>query len=225
MDRDAVIDWLRREASIATRDGMVRYGIPNDRAFGVPMGAMQKHARGIGKDHALAAALWATGWYEARTVAVFLAEPDRMTRAESDAWAADFDSWAICDTACFHLLDRTPFAWDLVRDWTPAPAEFVRRAGYALVWALSVHDRIAPDAAFLETLRRLEAAAPDPRPYVKKAADMALRATGKRNRALNAAATATARRLAASADPARAWIGRTALRELESDKVRARLCG
>jgi 3-methyladenine DNA glycosylase AlkD len=58
---------------------------------------------------------------------------------------------------------------------------------------------------------------------VKKAADMALRATGKRNPALNEAALATARHLAADPDPSRAWIGRTSLRELESEKVRARL--
>jgi 3-methyladenine DNA glycosylase AlkD len=223
LDRDAVLDRLRREGTAATRDGMTRYGIPNDRAFGVPMAAMQKLARSIGKDHALAAELWTTGWYEARTVAVFLADPARMTRTEADAWAAGFDNWAIVDTAAFHLLDRTAFAWDLVRDWPHEPAEFTRRAGYALLWALSVHDKAAPDERFLDALARLEAAEPDPRPYVKKAADMALRATGKRNPALNEAALATARHLAADPDPSRAWIGRTSLRELESEKVRARL--
>jgi hypothetical protein len=52
---------------------------------------------------------------------------------------------------------------------------------------------------------------------------MALRATGKRNRALNTAAVVAAERLAASQAADKAWIGKHARRELTSDKVRARL--
>ena len=140
-----------------------------------------------------------------------------------DAWAHDFDSWAICDTTCFHLFDRTAHAWKKVPEWAASGEEFVRRAGYALVWALSVHDKSAPDDRFVEALGIIEAAEPDPRPLVKKAVDMALRATGKRNARLHAEAVAVASRLAEAGDADRSWIGRHALRELESEKVRARL--
>jgi 3-methyladenine DNA glycosylase AlkD len=50
--------------------------------------------------------------------------------------------------------------------------------------------------------------------------NMALRAIGKRSRALNTAALATARRLAASEDVTARWIGRDALKELTSRRVR-----
>ena len=50
---------------------------------------------------------------------------------------------------------------------------------------------------------------------MKKAVNLARRATGKRNRALNAAAIKVAKRLAASNDPVPRWIGKDALRELE----------
>ena len=52
---------------------------------------------------------------------------------------------------------------------------------------------------------------------------MALRAIGKRNRTLNAAAVAVARRLADSQDSTERWVGKDALRELTSPPVRARL--
>ena len=52
---------------------------------------------------------------------------------------------------------------------------------------------------------------------------MALRAVGKRNRALNAAAVTVARRLADSPDATAQWIGRDALRELTSGGVAKRL--
>ena len=48
---------------------------------------------------------------------------------------------------------------------------------------------------------------------------MALRAIGKRNRALNAAAVAVARRLADSKDATARWMGKDALRELTSPAV------
>jgi len=220
---DAVLGRLRQAATPKTLAGMARYGIPDTRAMGVPMRSMQAIARETGRDRALAQALWETGWYEARTVAVLVAEPGRMSRGEADAWVADFDSWAICDTACFHLFDRTRFAWDAVADWAGAEPEFVRRTGFALIWALALHDKAATDAAFLGALQLIEAAEPDPRPLVRKAADMALRAVGRRNRLLNAEAIAVARRMAAAPDAARAWVGRTALRELESAKARDRL--
>jgi 3-methyladenine DNA glycosylase AlkD len=220
MTRDEVLAWIEREASPEVREGLRRYNIPTGNAKGIPMGRMQAFARGIGRDHALALALWETGGYEARTLAVFLAEPGRLTAAEADAWVADFDSWAICDTACFHLLDRTPFAWEKAPAWAAEEAEFVRRAGWALVWALAAHDRAAPDTAFLDALARLEAAAADSRPMVAKAVSMALRATGKRNAALRAAATATAERLAASGDRGAARVRREALRELAKARPR-----
>jgi 3-methyladenine DNA glycosylase AlkD len=58
---------------------------------------------------------------------------------------------------------------------------------------------------------------------VKKAVNMALRATGKRNPALNAAAIAVARRLADSAQATARWVGKDALRELTGPGVTRRL--
>lgn len=225
MTCDEVLAWLDEEGSEEGRESMTRYGIPNERAFGVAMGAMKKFAKGAGRSHALAGELWATGWYEARTLAAFIDEPDEVTARQMDAWAHDFDNWAICDTTCFHLFDRTRFAWQKPARWAPAPEEFVRRAGFALIWALAAHDKQAPDERFLEALELIERAEPDPRPLVKKAIDMALRAMGKRNAALNRAAREAARRMAADDDRHRAWIGRHALRELESEKVRGRFGG
>ena len=51
----------------------------------------------------------------------------------------------------------------------------------------------------------------------------ALRQIGKRNRRLNAAAVAVARRLSASTQAGPRWVGKDALRELTSDAVVSRL--
>jgi 3-methyladenine DNA glycosylase AlkD len=60
-----------------------------------------------------------------------------------DRWCRDFDNWAICDTLCFHLFDRTPYAWAKVAQWSDKRGEFVTRAAFALTASLALHDKSA----------------------------------------------------------------------------------
>jgi 3-methyladenine DNA glycosylase AlkD len=223
VDADAALRWLERTGTKQVRDGMGRYGIPSTRAFGVTVGALRAYAKKIGvRDHALAQALWRSGWYEARLLAAFVGDPEALTSREMDAWTTEFDSWAVCDTVCFHLFDRTPLAWSRVRRWASARPEFEKRAAFALLWGLSVHDKSAPDESFLRCLPLLERGAVDERDYVKKGVDMALRATGKRNAVLRRAAVDLATRLCDSTRGAQAWVGRSTLRDLAKTSSRKR---
>ena len=223
MDAASAIEWLKSRGTKAKRDGMARYAIPSDRAFGVSMGDIQGLARRVGRNHEVAAELWATGWYEARMLAAYVEEPDQVTPAQMDRWCRDFDNWAICDTVCFSLFDRTAHAWSKVESWAKRRSEFERRAAFALLWCLTVHDKNAGDERFKRGLELIEKAASDERNFVKKAVNMALRAIGKRNSSLHAAAAAVALRLSESADPTSKWVGKDALKELQSAAVLRRL--
>jgi 3-methyladenine DNA glycosylase AlkD len=156
-------------------------------------------------------------------LATLVDEPARVTPAQMDRWCRDFNNWAICDTACFCLFDRTPHAWQKVEQWSRRRDEFIKRAAFALLWSLTVHDKTANTDAFTRGLLMVERAATDERNFVKKAVNMALRAIGKRNRALNAAAVTVARRLSTSPDATARWVGKDALRELTSPAVTRRL--
>jgi 3-methyladenine DNA glycosylase AlkD len=220
----AVLASLERLGNKRIREDMApRYGIHTTKAFGVSMANMNLLARRLGRNHELAAALWNTGWYEARMLASLIDEPAKVTAAQMDRWCKDFDNWGICDTVCFKLFDRTSHAWRKVAQWCKQEDEFVKRAGFALLWALTVHDKLAGDEQFFEGLLFIERAADDERHFVKKAVNMALRAIGKRNRALNAAAVTAARRLADSSNASARWVGKDALRELTSPGVTRRL--
>ena len=210
-----VLALLREQASDETLAQMgPRYGIHADQALGVPMAAMKRIARDLGRDHALAAELWGTGVYEARIVAALVEEPALVTLAQMDRWCADFDNWAICDTVCFSLFDRAPGAWSRVEPWARDDREFVRRASFALLWSLALHDGSADDALFVAGLALVEQYAVDERPLVTKSMSMSLRAIGRRNSSLQAAVRATAARLAEmDSGPARR-VGRIALREM-----------
>jgi 3-methyladenine DNA glycosylase AlkD len=219
---DAIV-WLERKGTRKNRDGMARYGIVAPKAFGVSVADIRALARTLGRDHDLAIALWDSGWYEARMLTAFVAEPARVTPAQMDRWAKDFDNWAIADTLCFHLFDRTPHAWRKVEQWSTRREEFVKRAAFALLASLSLHDKHSPDEPFRKSLALIEARAADDRNFVKKAVSWALRGVGRRSPALNTAAVATSRRLVASDDAGARWVGRDALRELTSPKVQKAL--
>jgi 3-methyladenine DNA glycosylase AlkD len=219
----SVMEWLKSHSARAVRDGMARYAIPSDNAYGVAMKDIKTLGKKLGRDNNLAAALWDTGVYEARMLASFVADPAQVTAAQMDQWCRDFDNWAICDAMCFNLFDRSPYAWVKVKQWSTRRNEFEKRTAFALLWSLTVHDKHASDEAFADGLALVEREAGDSRNFVKKAVNMALRAIGKRNRALNTAAVAVARRLADSRDATKRWVGKDALRELTSPSVANRL--
>ena len=215
--------WLEKNGSKAVRESMLRFNIPQDEAFGVPMNRIQALARELGRSHELAQALWDSARYEARLLAAFVDDPAKVTAAQMDRWRRDFDNWAVVDTLCFALFDKTKDAWNMVDKWAKLQDEFGKRAAYALIWSLSVHDKAAGDAQFMKALDLIERGAGDERHFVKKAVNMALRAIGKRNPAMNKAAIAVARRLAASTEATPRWNGKDALRELSSPSVVRRL--
>ncbi|MBK8997190.1 MAG: DNA alkylation repair protein [Myxococcales bacterium] len=221
--------------SARDRAGMARFGINVENAFGVSVCELRKMAKRLGRDHELALALWATGNHEARLLACFVDEPAAVTAAQMEAWAGDFDSWDICDQATTSLFDRTRHAWPKATAWAERDEEWVKRAGFALMAGLAVHDETAANRAFVALLPSIERGAFDARNFVRKAVNWALRNVGKRNRPLNAAAVERARRILASAnrraggarggDPAaRAarWVATDAIRELTSARIRAR---
>ena len=219
---DAIIGHLSALESPVNKAGMARYGIRADRAFGVSNALLRPLARQIGRDHGRAMDLWATGWREARLLAAFTADRKKLTREEAESWAADFDSWEIVDGTAA-LFAETDFWPDLVAEFADDEREFVRRAAFAtLVWAC-VHRKKEPDETFIAWLPLIERHATDPRNYVRKAVNWALRQIGKRSLACHGPALAMAKLLAASEDPTARWIGRDAVRELTSDKMLARL--
>ncbi len=117
--------------------------------------------------------MWASGWYEARSVAAMVDDPAPVTAEQMDRWCDEFDNWAIVDTVCFNLFDRTPYAWDKVHEWSRAEGEFQKRASFALLWSLALHDKAATDAQFHDALELVERESTDERKYVTKSISMA----------------------------------------------------
>ena len=106
--------------------------ICNSRAnvFGVSVADIRVLAKRLGRNHELALALWETGWYEARILRLLSTSRPGLPPAQMDRWCREFDNWAICDTLCFHLFDRTPHAWAEGHPWS-GHREDRQRAAFA----------------------------------------------------------------------------------------------
>ncbi len=208
------LDLLHQNARPAELAGMARFGIVGDQRLGLSVPAMRGIARTLGRDHALAQALWDTAIPDARIVASMVADPAQLTARQMDAWVKGFAAWDVCDQTCLNAFCKSPLAWRKVQAWATRKDEFVRRAAFALLATLAVHDKAADDAAFVAALTLVEAAADDDRNFVKKAVNWALRNIGKRNRALRQAAIAAALRIQQQGSKSARWIAADALREL-----------
>jgi 3-methyladenine DNA glycosylase AlkD len=214
---------LQRHGSQRYMDGMAHFAIRTQKTFGVSTPDIQKIARKICKNHQLGLQLWDTGIHDARTLAVFICDPERVTTNLMERWAKDFDNWAACDGACCHLFATAKPAWQKSLLWTRRKNEFQKRAGFALIAYLAIHDKTADDARFAPCLEAIERESWDDRNFVRKAVNWALRNIGKRNKNLNRQAIACAEHVKAQSTRAARWIAADALRELKSEAVQLRL--
>ena len=213
----AILAELKRAGSAQYKiDMTARYGIVTKaQVYGVPVAKLRTMAKRIGRDHALAQQLWESGVHDARMLATMVGEVDKVTPAEMDRWAKDFDNWGIVDTACFHYWDRSPHAFKQIEKWAKAKGEFEKRTAFALLASCALHKTIT-DEQCLRGLELIEANASDKRNFVKKAVNWALRAIGgKKSPNCRAAARELAEQLSVSEDSTERWVGRDAMKAFD----------
>ena len=222
MKADQTIVQLKSQADPVAVAGMARYGINPDKALGISIPTLRTMAREIGKDHQLAEELWASGIHEARILASIIDDPHQVTEEQMERWVTEFDSWDVCDQVCSNLFDKTPFAYQKAIEWSGAEAEFIKRAGFAMMAALAVQDKRASDEQFEPFFPVIVRQAIDGRNFVKKAVSWAVRNIGKRNRHLNTRAIEIAREIAQIDSKVARWIANDALKELTGDRIQSR---
>lgn len=218
-DLDFIISELKALGKADYLKKMTRFGIENGKAIGVSLPDLRKLAKQIGKNQQLSLDLWETGIHEARILASIVGDYKLVTEKQMDGWVNDFNSWDICDQACSNLFSITPYFKPKVLEYTAATSEFVKRTGFVLMAAASVHLKKKPDETFIRFLPIIEREAADQRNFVKKAVNWALRQIGKRNAVLHQHAIDTANNILAQNNKKANWVALDALRELQSEKV------
>jgi len=204
-------------------EGMARFGINPKDNYGISIPELRKIAKEIGKNHELAQQLWETGIHEAKILASMIDDPKMITEKQMENWVKDFDSWDVCDQVCMNLFDKTSFAYDKVIEWSKRDEEFIKRAGFALIASMAVHNKRTKDEDFIKLLSIIERESIDDRNFVKKAVNWALRQIGKRNLNLNKEVIKTAKEILKIDSKSAKWIANDTIRELTNEKIQKRL--
>ncbi len=225
-----ILTHLRSLANPTNVAGMARYAISTDGTLGISIYTLRDIAREVtravkepAERHALAAELWASAIHEARILASIVDDPTLVDEAQMEAWVVKFDSWDVVDQVCDNLFAQSPLGYAKAVAWSRRPEEFVCRSGFTLMACLAAHDKSLSDAAFEPFYAAILDRAGDERNFVKKAVNWALRNIGKRSLTLNARALEVARQVQALPYRSARWIAHDAIRELESEKVQARV--
>jgi 3-methyladenine DNA glycosylase AlkD len=202
---------------------MKKFAIGNNNMLGVTMPAIRKMAKQIGTNHELAILLWRTKIHEAKILASMLADPKKFTEANIDEWIFDFDAWDICDQCCGNLFIHLPFIEDKIMQYAAHEQEFVKRFSFAMIAICAVHWKRKEDEYFLQFLPLIIQQSEDPRNFVRKAINWALRSIGKRSLYLNDAAIACCETLLVTQNKTAQWIAKDAIKELTSPAKQNRL--
>lgn len=216
------INLLNEKAEDHHKQGLLRYGIPNENALGVRMPDIRKIGKRLGKNQALAEALWNSPIHEAKHLGISVASPKAITQETLEKWVAEIYSWDLCD----HLSDvtaRTTYRMKLVHKWVQSDHEFIKRSAIVNLVSIVLHDKKLPDSEIEKYLKLVEREAWDNRNFVKKAVNWLLRQIGKKNLYLNTKAVECGERLLDHPDKSAQWIAKDALKELTSAAVHERL--
>lgn len=196
-----------------------KFGIEANNALGIYQRDLKELAKEVGTDNTLAVALFDSEIYEARLLCSKVYDPSALTPSLMDSWASTFENWEICDSFCMGFFAKSVHAPEKAFEWSESDAEFIKRAGFAIMASYGFANKNEPNELFERFLVAVEREATDDRKYVKMSAGWALRNIGKRNADLQGTAVAVAQRISGSESQSARWIARNALKELQNPNV------
>jgi len=223
MTVDEVIQELKKFESSHNREGMKRFGINVEKAFGISVTKLRSIAKKIGKDHQLAIQLWNSEIHEARILASMVDDPNLVTKSQMNNWVKDFNSWDLCDQVCSNLFCKTSYADDKIFEWSKSKKEFIRRAAFSLIACLAVRDKKRRDEEFLIFFDLIKKYSTDERNFVKKSVNWSLRQIGKRSLFLNTKSINLTKEILMLNSNSAKWIAKDAIRELTNPNTIKRI--
>ena len=137
-------------------------------------------------------------------------------------WVLFFDTWEMCDSFCMQIFKYSDLSWNKITEWSTSEHEYIKRAAYAIMATYGQGHKEMPNEQYDCCYPLILRDATDPRNFVKKAINWAIREIGKRNVDLQNRCIELCHELLEIADKTASWIAKDALRELEEEGVRIR---
>ena len=219
MEFNQIIQEFEDLSDVDFAQNMKRFGITYVKSYGLRLPQIRRIAKQCGKNHELALKLWDYGYHETYLLATLVEEPQEVDSVQLNEWVHTFYSWDLVDQACINLLRFIPQAIDNIFIWCNSDEEFVKRTSFSLIAVLAVHEK---ESSFDKYFEIIKEGSMDNRNFVKKSVNWALRQIGKSSAENNKKALELAYEILEIDNKASKWVGRDAIRELESEKVQNR---
>lgn len=139
------------------RKTYARHGAPGP-MFGVSFATLKGLMKRIDVDHELALALWDTGNFDARNLAIKVVDSSRLTSEELDRWARDASAAMGGGDYAAAIPAEGPHGASKASEWLRSTDARLNRAAWALVIQLALRDQQLPDTFFAALLEDVAAA-------------------------------------------------------------------
>ncbi len=170
-----------------------RHGI-GENLFGVSFANLNKLAKAIRKDNALAGELWATGNADARNLATLVMDAETLTAKVLMGWIRSIDTYVHADLLGGKVAAKHPSAKTIMGECMKAKGDFVQQVGWDIAAVLSMDGKMS-DAEAEALLEKIEAVIHKSPNRTRHAMNGTVIAVGLRGPAFKKKAIATARRI------------------------------
>ncbi len=184
---------LEKAGSAQTRKTYLRHGA-TEPLFGVSFATLKELVKRIGVDAELARGLWDSGNFDARTLALKVADPARMSSKDLDRWLRE-SRCAILAGYVAMLAAEGPHAAAKAEQWRASKDAGKQAAAWNLIGQRAMRDEATPDAWFAARLKEIGTSIQAAGNGVRKAMNAALIAIGCRSAKLRVSAIAAAKRI------------------------------
>ncbi|MCC6405647.1 MAG: DNA alkylation repair protein [Planctomycetes bacterium] len=128
---EEILAKLEKLGDPKVRAHNAKWGV-GKKQFGVKLGDLRKLAAKLGVDPELAGALWKTGNFDARMLAVLLLDPKRLTRKQLDALVRSADAAQLADWLNAYVVRQHADKEALRQEWMEDDDPWAARAGWSL---------------------------------------------------------------------------------------------
>ncbi len=165
--------------------------------FGTSFATLKGLMKRIDVDHELALALWETGNFDARNLAMKIVDSTRMGPDDLDRWAREASTALGCGGYAAALPSEGPLGTLKAREWLASADPALRGAAWSLVGQLAFRDEATPDAFFAALLDQIAGTIHTAPNDERAGMNRAVITIGCRNADMRALALAAAKRIGA----------------------------
>ena len=155
MEYNELMETLEQLGTEQNRKIFKRHGA-SEPLFGVSYANFKALKKKIKVNQDLAIKLWESGNTDARILASMIADPKAFDEKTLEAWLKEITYSGLLDEFVYDIVAKTEYAHKKQQEWIQSKDEWIGRAGWCLVTAFAMDDKIGDEAYFEEMLKLIE---------------------------------------------------------------------